>query len=490
MSLSELPREMLTFALCYLGDDDNSLLTAERVCKTWMTVIAESKIYKRKCGTLLRRRPGLISTLKQHKFDSKSGDPNWCKTFYYKLKVLPSRWREKCLPTVKIMDCNEAETAEGKKASDFFSDRWSLRHNYSGIYDTVWDAANGYLTCSVNNTIQVWDMSTYKCLSILGPSELDTDDAKSSCFNTSGNLLACGTSLGKIQLIDFSGKLLAEVEHSKFYISDLKIKKDELFAVDCFGQVQEWKLKWKGGKVAVKFVDELNPSFGNLEAVWEQYSEKKRERLIDFNDDFIVTNGKGYLYIFARDGSDKYDLVVSPSAGASTQILCCKVASDGDVFWGQMYGRVFRLTVRASDAPNYAVSAANNARCREFKTRFEDHVTSLDVTEDKVIVGDVNGEVHCLDRATFGEDGGTGDKEEASGDAGKRILGIKSHNCQKFVLETGHSYRATVWSVQMDEARVFSGDSEGKLVVHDFWNYWREQDPSDDETSSVLQVNE
>ena len=64
------------------------------------------------------------------------------------------------------------------------------------------------------------------------------------------------------------------------------------------------------------------------------------------------------------------------------------------------------------------------------------------------LIGDVNAEIHCLDRS-----------------------GPLSQNSFKFMLETGHSYKSFIWAVEMDESRIFSGDSDACLVVHDFWDY-------------------
>ena len=40
----------------------------------------------------------------------------------------------------------------------------------------------------------------------------------------------------------------------------------------------------------------------------------------------------------------------------------------------------------------------------------------------------------------------------------------------RFLLENGHSYRSYIWAVEMDATRIFSGDSDACLVVHDFWD--------------------
>ena len=93
----------------------------------------------------------------------------------------------------------------------------------------------------------------------------------------------------------------------------------------------------------------------------------------------------------------------------------------------------------------------------KFKTRFEvdavdnsDHnsITSISVGEDRILIGDVNAEIHCLNRSP------------------DTPLTQESF---RFLLETGHSYNSFIWAVNMDESRIFSGDSDSCLVIHDFW---------------------
>lgn len=96
-----------------------------------------------------------------------------------------------------------------------------------------------------------------------------------------------------------------------------------------------------------------------------------------------------------------------------------------------------------------------------FQTRFKDSITSVSVRQDKILIGDVNAEIHCLDR--------------------KPDVPL-SQDSFRFMLETGHSYKSYIWAVEMDECRIFSGDSDACLVVHDFWD---RQDPEPDLEGSL-----
>ena len=46
-----------------------------------------------------------------------------------------------------------------------------------------------------------------------------------------------------------------------------------------------------------------------------------------------------------------------------------------------------------------------------------------------------------------------------------------SQSSFQFLLEKGHSYGEFIWAVEMDSTRIFSGDSDACLVVHDFWEH-------------------
>ena len=70
--------------------------------------------------------------------------------------------------------------------------------------------------------------------------------------------------------------------------------------------------------------------------------------------------------------------------------------------------------------------------------------------EDKIVIGDVNAEIHVLER--------------------KSNVPLSQESFQ-FLLENGHSYGEFIWAVEIDATRIFSGDSDACLVVHDFWEH-------------------
>merc|ERR1719219_3314420 len=94
-----------------------------------------------------------------------------------------------------------------------------------------------------------------------------------------------------------------------------------------------------------------------------------------------------------------------------------------------------------------------------FQTRFEDNITSVSVCQDKILIGDVNAEIHCLDRNPNTP---------------------LSQSSFRFLLAEGHSYKSYIWAVEMDASRIFSGDSEACLVVHEFWDFSDFENSDDD----------
>ena len=443
--LALFPPELLQKVLSFVRDDDIALGQCQKVCKLWQQTILGSVFYREKCEIMLDRNPSLRPTFKLHNFEENKLDPRFCRTFYKKLSLLKDRWRGSGLADVRVIDCLNSTTPDGKRVE--ISEEWRKRHNYTGVYDMVWDEKNSLLSASVFNTIQVWDMTKYEVVSILGSDVLDSG-TQASCFFSADRTLACGTEKGIIKVFDLmTGEQINEARHGNAYICDIKIYGRTLMAIDWFGDVQEWSLGDEGSR-EVRFSKEIHPVFDIEEEVTAKYRERCWERLLDFNDKVIVTNGRGLLVVFSRDNGAKLsDLYVFTSA----QVMCCKLFGM-EVFWGEQNGYVYRGIVVEGEQV-FTADAENCSRLLHYRAYLGDNITSLDVNSKHVIFGDVNGDIHCLNKELFGQ-----------------------KDCLKFVIETGpdsvgHKYGSYVWTTHMDESRIFSGDSDGKLVVHDFWDY-------------------
>ena len=114
----------------------------------------------------------LSPTYKQHQFLNSIVPKGKCKLFYLKLLNLSKRWKLKgeegaaLSPQVRSIDLthsanldnNSIDTKELVRES-IASARWRKTHNYTGIYDMVYLKEKSQLVASVNDCIQVWDVS-------------------------------------------------------------------------------------------------------------------------------------------------------------------------------------------------------------------------------------------------------------------------------------------------------------------------------------------
>ncbi len=156
--METLPPEVLVHIFAFL--DDTSLLSCEEVCFKWKSAIENENLYAKKCEAILNRHQHqLKSTFDHLQFRSvvkKSAGQS--KQFYYKLKKLPSRWKNELnlQPSVYSYFCKTGEV----------SDEWIRKHNYTGVYDMVWLPDKSYLICSCYDTIQVWNMVDYSRVNV------------------------------------------------------------------------------------------------------------------------------------------------------------------------------------------------------------------------------------------------------------------------------------------------------------------------------------
>ena len=128
-------------------------------------------------------------------------------------------------------------------------------------------------------------------------------------------------------------------------------------------------------------------------------------------------------------------------------------------YWAGPRGILYHLK---HDLNKQSIQVLDSEHVKEqFKTRFEadalddldnqnsqNSITSIAVGKDRILIGDVNAEIHCLNRSPDTP---------------------LDQDSFRFLLESGHSYNSFIWAVNMDESRIFSGDSDSCLVIHDFW---------------------
>ena len=292
-------------------------------------------------------------------------------------------------------------------------------------------------------------MSTdYTCLNIIDGNTLDGDGVKSCCFAASDQMLFCGTNQGHIKTFN----LLTGIHHktlrnpignyARNYICDIKVRGSDIIALDWLGSTETWKISPENGKDLV-FVSTFAPTMANDANLTTQYSSKQTERRIEFNDNIVVTNVKQIFCIWDLKNKSRPPVFIN----TQSYVLCSKVV-DMFAFWGEQNGTMHQ--VRLSERGEVE-------KVGFVQTAFKDSITSLSVclASNVAICGDKNGEINCAK------------------------IPLSEINKFEFVLESGvessltngHLFGAFVWAVQVDGVRIFSGDSNAKMIIHDFWNF-------------------
>ena len=215
------------------------------------------------------------------------------------------------------------------------------------------------------------------------------------------------------------------------YICDVKVQGDDLIAVDWHGNMQQWKILPNRDLI---FVSSFTPLSNDL-ATLEQYTSEQTERLVEFNNFIGVTNVQKLFCIWNMRDVHCVALWIA----TESDIHCSKILGH-NAFWGEENGSVHQCQYE-EDQPSIPTMTGH------VQTKFRDSITSLSVTQDNVVFGNTKGEIHCSK------------------------LPLSQDNRFEFVRVTEHQFGASVRAIQVDGLRIFSGDTDGKLVVQDFWNY-------------------
>ena len=622
-----MPAEVMLEIFSYLYEKEllhrnvSDLLNCELVCRKWREIMKYS-LWKRLCKNLVKRHVNISNgyselspTCLQHQNEFEENH----KMFFFKLVNLEKRWdiidsndkQELCSPKVTILDStiqsddsSDDDSSSAKKLK--LSNKWRKHHNYSGIYDMVYIKDKSLLVASVDGMIQVWDVSDtnensgYKCINTINATVLDYEENKHkldmvSCFyvTETGNSLICGTHDSKLKMFDMrtpGGRLIKKYHvtgksdlcdvtqrisenngrlKKGHYVSDIRIRKNTLIAVDWYGELHEWKIVHNKNLSQVNEHSEdmvhlrsFSPNFGPLRDEWEdvmktwwhsvQYTYNKRhsERLLDFSDDVILLTKDKIMCIIPRDCT----LFGKSSVWIETNntILCCKLllmqkkddcncdscgscnCNDYDnevvILCGQQQGYLLRyafdqnlfkgptssgftymkphnpyivvrygmpvssarLSILHTDF--YAKSSSGPlASLYVFRSYYRTSITSLTPTyiptlkmtkggHDNclIVVGDKDGELYFLDAWTLKTKFHIGFPHSSFTDY---LAEITSESSNESLYRQGVTYKlrgrlpesseqeSIIWAVVSDCSRVFSGDSNGTLVIHDFWNY-------------------
>ena len=615
--MENMPTEILLQIFSHLCKDVSynhitDVLSCELTCKNWNSVITYA-LWKKLCQRLLISHSVKFShgsselkpTFVQHEFESK----HTYKTFYLQLLNLYKKWdliqnypsTSFVSPQVTTIDTTSLEWKRNIDDNCFskielkVAEHWRKKHNYRGIYDMVYVKEKSLLVASVDDKIQVWNVSgdskesDYNCQNVINAFVLDSEKEDSStnmvscCFyvTETGRSLVCGTQNSKLKLFDLctpGGRLVETYwvngltdkqaltrglrRKDRLYVSDVRIRRNVLIALDWYGNIHEWKVISNENTTDVsnkteslRHVRSFLPSFGPLREEWDDgmkswwhfmqstYSRRFSERLLDFCDEVIVVSKDKLMCILPKDQQMARETAVWIETNNS--ILCCKsiripvekVKEGGqggknriDILCGQQQGFLLKYTfnekqfvvpgaggftymkppnpniIPGSGIPLMSVRRSilhSDIQIKKnlgglkslyvFQTFYKSSVTAITVTmlpylngqtdlksNYLTIVGDRDGELYCLYGTTLKTKFHIGFKHSNFADYDEMLDDspnlIKKTGCQQGTtydirgrLPENQEQDCTIWSIQADSSRIFSGDSNGVLVVHDFW---------------------
>ena len=174
--------------------------------------------------------------------------------------------------------------------------------------------------------------------------------------------------------------------------------------IDWRGLVAEWRWQYTkddAGKEIVKFA--LKRSFyppfpANEDTIAQKYKTRYSERLIDYNDNVAATNISDMFCIF-----DIQRLSIARWILTKKTVLCSQVFHQ-DVYWAGSEGMLYHFRAPTCSS-KLEKNVKNNVEILKtediddsFQTKYQDSITSIAVSDDKILIGDVNAEIHCLSR--------------------------------------------------------------------------------------------
>ena len=177
-----------------------------------------------------------------------------------------------------------------------------------------------------------------------------------------------------------------------------------LYFSDWRGLIAEWRWQYTkddDGREIIKFA--LKRSFyppfpDNEDTIAPKYKSRYSERLIDYNDNVAATNISDMFCIF-----DIQRLSVSRWILTKKTVLCSQVFHQ-DVYWAGSEGMLYHFRAPTCSS-KLEKNVKNNVEILKtediddsFQTKYQDSITSIAVSDDKILMGDVNAEIHCLSR--------------------------------------------------------------------------------------------
>jgi len=416
-----------------------SIEAAEKVCRQWQKLIlTSSSVWKSLIFQLCTLKPQFKEILSTKVFTEIKKDPAKLKSFYYHMGKIENNVMNNSF-SVRTLNCLDLGASEETEEQN--------NRSYRGVYDMI--HSENRLVASVNDTIQVWDLDTYKRIQQLDSSALDVDGGKTSCYTLQGDVLLCGTENGFIKMFDMkTGKIQSRARRNSNYVSDVAVNGNILVSLDWYGEVTEWNIEKPGHLVQIVSTDR----FGGL--MLNGANQRNTERLLAFGGDHLVTTNLKRLNWY-RKGE-----------------LLGSYPEEGEVLSISIQGDLLAVGCKNENPDSPMVSIFNLAQEWEpsivnLKTNdgsWHDSVISVNLSLNYLIFGTVVGELHMVDisQLKFPSQGATSVVELGK----ENEFGVKHVG----TIRT-HEYGVFVWAVKADSYRIFSGDETGKIIVHDYMKY-------------------
>jgi len=434
-----LPTEILVLILTKL--DLQTLMSSKLVCRKWQDLISKSvQLWRCRVIELCQQSQNLRPCLEMQIYKDIRNDCDRLQVLYKKLRKVRSNVTSNNY-RVRTIDCLLAEVDE--KKVEVNSD-WTRDHNYKGVYDMV--LSKNVLVASVYDTIQIWDMARYKICNILQSKMLDEPLSKTTCFTSVGDkYLICGTQDGCIKLFSLPvGEFLTKVKINSHHLTDVCAHDGMICALDWYGGITLWQVADSNGTAQL-----VKKSSDDQFIVPRILSNREHERLLDFTSDFLVTSYKCHLTCYNKTKFFR-------SYPATSDVFCIRIE-----------GSRLAFGCKGDNSNNYCSAGILNLDPGQFpavvyiKTRDNDPIISIAFNDKFLILGDTNGELHIVDIKDL--------SFPTQGEVTVELWNTENEFGVKSVstIRT-HEYGAFIWACKSDPYRIFSGDENGKIIVHDF----------------------
>jgi len=418
--------------------DTKSLLSVEECSELWTDVILKTSQW-RKLSLFLSKMSTYNKKILQLKgigesFEDKMLESNHFKKLCVGLSMLRHNYKHK-VPTEVLLSC---EASELKSQGINWDPNWT--HQPGGwICNFKLDETR--LVVGIVDTVQVWNVETKKCISILEPpddedrEDPDESDITINALDILGNVLVVGSNDGIIRVWDLDSESLMKYLNCEDSgaVNALVFGKDSLlFSGHDDGKVMVWKVKSSSSIHLIQSLEEQS------DIIWG----------LDVNDKFLVSCSEDCtvaVYNLPEDtnrfGEVYNSLVVAYKAVGHEQAVTC-LKLQGALLVSGSRDKTVRLWRLSSD--NYQALIVLKGH--------QELILCVNLDEERIYSSDKKGELIMWDL------------EEAQGKTDS------TQSEQVIVRKLNFEERGGIDCIQINGSQIFTSyDNFGKISIHDFW---------------------